>query len=143
MQFRTLLTFETHLHNYVVIEPIGYEYAPVRPPRCHIPRAGRSDATRHSGSPRARRGIGDGARGTVRDQSARDLEAPENPRACWADYGRSGCTTAPPPFRGEAAGGGECLARAISRELGSELRAPRRRSGGAAAQDLRVDTRAA
>src|SRR5919106_5662461 len=125
----------------MVIEPIGYSYANVRSPRCHISRAGRSDAARHPGSPRARRGIGNGARETVRDQSARDLEAPENPGARRADHGRSGCTTAAPPFRGEAACRGECLARAISRELGSELRAPRRRSGGVAT-DVRVDARA-
>src|SRR5258705_10154560 len=105
----------------MVIEPIGYEYANVRSPRCHISRAGRSDAARHFGSPRARGGIGDGARGTVRDQSARDLEAPENPRACWADHGRSGCPTATSPFRGEATCRGEWLARAISSELGNEL----------------------
>src|SRR5688572_24966049 len=130
------------MYNHIVIESIGYAYASVRSPRCHISRAGRSDEARHSGPPRARRGIGDGARGTVRDESTRGLEAPENPGARRVDHGRSGCTTATPPFRGEAACRGECLARALSRELGSQLRAPRRRSGGVATQDVRVDARA-
>jgi len=114
----------------MVIEPIGYAYANIRSPRHHISRAGRSDAARHSGSPRARRGFGNGARRTIHDQSARDLEAPENPRARRADHGRSGCTTATPSSRGETACRGECMARAISRELGSQLRAPRWRPRG-------------
>ena len=59
------------------------------------------------------------------------------------DHGWSGCSTAAPTSRRAAACRGKRLARAISRDVGSELRAPRWPSGGAAAQAVRVDARAA
>ena len=54
-----LLTFASSIHNYAVIEPIGYAKSNIRSPRCYVSCAGRSDAARHCGPARARRGIGD------------------------------------------------------------------------------------
>ena len=44
-----LLTFASSIHNYTVIEPIGYAKSNIRSPRCYVSCAGRSDAARHFG----------------------------------------------------------------------------------------------
>src|SRR5262249_60881684 len=81
------------------------------------------DAAPH---PRARGAGGSlrrGARRAVRDQPARDLEAPEDSGAGRADQRGTGRAAPSPPAGRQAARRGERLARALSRGLGDELRA--------------------
>src|SRR5262249_16874771 len=88
-----------------------------------VPRACRPDAARHPRAPGARGSLRHGARRAVRDQPARDLEAPEDSGAGRADQRGTGRAAPSPPAGRQAARRGERLARALSRGLGDELRA--------------------
>src|SRR5688572_7589220 len=100
-------------------------------PRRHVLRARRSHAASDPRAARRRGGLGQGAGGTLRDQPARDLEAPQGAGTGGADLGWPGRAAAATPDPRPATRRGEPVAGALPAVLGGQLPPPRRSFGRA------------
>src|SRR5262245_1802624 len=89
-------------------------------------RTRRPDPTGHPGPPGPGRNLGDGAGPALRDDPARDLQAPQGAGARGARQPPPRGAAAPCPARGPAARRGDRVAGALPPFLESALGAPRR-----------------
>src|SRR5262245_14903700 len=106
-------------------------------PRRHIRCPGGPHTTGNPGSSRERGGVGRGAGGALRDEPARDLEAPQGPRAGGAREPRPRCPAPSAAARAPRPRRGERVARGTPAPLGEALSLARQPPRGAAGTEAR------